>query len=310
MAGEFFVEKKNYFDEGDIYYKWEQNRINNNKNVISVTTGATGSGKSMMDLRRAELSYRRRFNKPFPVETNCCFSIAQLMKIISKGGLKKGDIVILEEAGFNAGSQDWANKTTKMFNYLLQTFRSMNICLYLNLPVLSMLAKQARQLVHIHLETNGIDFEKSTVRIKPLVHQLNQQTGKSYWKFLRVHFKGRVSKIQRMEFGLPSKEIRDKYEAQKAKFLSDITTEFAQELEEKERAKLQKMERDNLTEKQREVYTMIQEGKRVEEIAKIRKVSIQTLYDMLNLIKKKGYEVKPKRIMVSRVYNEPLVAYN
>jgi hypothetical protein len=295
MAGNLFVNKGNIIEECDIYYKWERHRIDNNKNVITVTTGQTGSGKSMMDLRRAELCYQRRFNKVFPVRTNVCFSIAQLMKLITSGELKKGDIVILEEAGFNAGSQDWQNRATKMFNYLLQTFRSMNVCLYMNLPVLSMLAKQARQLVHLHFETNGINFETQKVRVKPLAHQLNQQTGKSYWKFLRVHFKNKVKKIQRMEFSLPSLELRNIYEAQKAKFLSEMTKEFTDELEEKERAKLDKMARDDLTERQRELYNQLMDGRKPVELAKERNISTAAVYEMINAIKNKGYKINPKK---------------
>jgi len=298
------IRSKTSFGEGEVYYKWENSRIKNNKNVIAVTTGATGSGKSMKDLRRAELSHRKRFNEDFPVSTNCCFSIAELMKRITSGELRKGEVLILEEAGFNAGSQDWQNKTTKIFNYLLQTFRSMNICLYMNLPVLSMLAKQARQLVHIHFETQGIDFENQTVKVKGLVHQLNQQTGKSYWKFLRVKQKGKVRTVQRMNFLIPSEKIRLAYEAKKMKFLSDMTQEFSDELEAKERKKLEKLARDDLTELEREVFNMLQDGKMQNEIAKIRNVSRQAVNNMCKSIHNKGYDIKPKRNPLNPLANQ------
>lgn len=288
------------FQEGEIYFKWESSRIKNNKNVISVTTGPTGSGKSMCDLRKAELTHKKRFNEDFPVETNCCFSIVELMRRISSGKLRKGEVIILEEAGFNAGSQDWQNKTTKMFNYLLQTFRSMNICLYMNLPVLSMLAKQARQLVHIHFETQGINFEDQVLKTKALVHQLNQHSGKSYWKYLRVRYDSRIKTVQRMSWGLASAKLREKYEAKKAKFLSEMTAEFVEDLEKKEKEKLDKMARDDLTEKQRQVYNWLIDGKSVKEIAKIRNCAQMTVYDMIKLIKNKGYEIIPREIKVSK----------
>jgi len=304
------IRSKTSFGEGEVYYKWENSRIKNNKNVIAVTTGATGSGKSMKDLRRAELSHRKRFNEDFPVSTNCCFSIAELMKRITSGELRKGEVLILEEAGFNAGSQDWQNKTTKIFNYLLQTFRSMNICLYMNLPVLSMLAKQARQLVHIHFETQGIDFENQTVKVKGLVHQLNQQTGKSYWKFLRVKQKGKVRTVQRMNFLIPSEKIRLAYEAKKMKFLSDMTQEFSDELEAKERKKLEKLARDDLTETQREVYDYLNEGKSVKEIAKIRNCAVMTVYDIIKPIKRKGYQVITKENKANTTLKQCLIPTN
>ena len=295
------IRKNTLFNEGEVYFRWESSRMKNNKNVISVTTGPTGSGKSMCDLRKAELTHQKRFNDEFPVETNCCFSIVELMRRISSGDLRKGEVIILEEAGFNAGSQDWQNKTTKMFNYLLQTFRSMNICLYMNLPVLSMLAKQARQLVHIHFETQGIDFEACELKTKALVHQLNQQSGKSYWKYLRIRQRGRVRTVQRMKWSLPGAKIRAKYEAKKAKFLSEMTDEFVKDLEKKEKEKLDKMARDDLTEKQRDVYNWLMEGKSVKEITKMREKSLNSTYLIINHIKKKGYEIIPKEIPLLKV---------
>lgn len=295
------IRSKTSFAEGEIYYKWENSRIKNNKNVIAVTTGPTGSGKSMKDLRRAELSHRKRFNEEFPVDKNCCFSIAELVKRISSGELRKGEVLILEEAGFNAGSQDWQNKTTKIFNYLLQTFRSLNICLYMNLPVLSMLAKQARQLVHIHFETQGINFETETVKVKGLVHQLNQQSGKSYWKFLRIKHKGKVKSVQRMHFKIPSENIRAAYETKKSKFLADMTQEFSDELEAKERKKLEKLARDNLSETQREIYPYLLEGKTQVEIAKMRNVSPQNINNLCREIKIKGYNIKPKENQLNQL---------
>ena len=94
MAG--LIRTKSEFSEGEIYYKWENSRIINNKNIISVTTGPTGSGKSMKDLRKAEIVHLKRFNEVFPVETNVCFSIAELMKRISSNQLRKGEVLILE----------------------------------------------------------------------------------------------------------------------------------------------------------------------------------------------------------------------
>lgn len=260
-------------------------------NFVANNIVVHNSGKSMMDLRRAEISYQRRFNKRFPVETNVCFSIAELMRRISSGNLKKGEILILEEAGFNAGSQDWQNQATKMFNYLLQTFRSMNVCLYMNLPVLSMLAKQARQLVHMHIETCGIDFENSKVNVKALVHQLNQQTGKSYWKFLRVRYKNRVQKIQRMAYGLPSKELRDAYESKKEKFLSEMTAEFARKLEEKDRKTIDKLALHSLSPIQIDIKKMHEDGKTQKEIGEVVKIKQSSVQSHLKRMEKWGYNI-------------------
>jgi len=302
------ISTKKDFEEGEIYFKWEQSRIDNNKNIISVTTGGTGSGKSTFDLRRAEISHRKRFNESFPVDKNCCFSIAELMRRISSGNLRKGEVLILEEAGFNAGSQDWMNKTTKMFNYLLQTFRSMNVCLYMNLPVLSMLAKQARQLVHIHFETNGIDFERKVNKIKPLVHQLNQQSGKSYWKYLRIRHRSKVRPVQRMLFGVPDQEILNSYENKKNKFLIDMTTEFANKLAKEDRDKLDKLTRQDLTDIQKFTLEELRKGTSQKDIGKLRGVTIQTVNTCVKYLVKKGYETNSLGKSLKSVVKAPLSA--
>jgi len=216
-------------EEGEIFYKWCVGRIKNNKNVISATTGSTGSGKSYNDLRKAEIHYKNLFKEKFPIK-NCCFSIEQLMERITDKSLRKGEIIILEEAGVNSGSADWQNKIVKMFNYVLQSFRSMNIILFMNLPVLSMLSKQARQLLHIHNETKGIDFSAGKVTMKPLVLQLNQQSGKAYWKYLRTGVNGKSSAVTRISYSMPAPELVKEYEIKKQAFLDEFTGKFHKEL--------------------------------------------------------------------------------
>ena len=245
--------------EGEVFYKWSYGRVKKNKNVISVTTGQTGSGKSYNDLRKAEIHYKNLFKENFPIE-NCCFSIAHLIERINSKELRKGEILILEEAGVNAGSADWQNKVVKMFNYVLQSFRSMNIILFLNLPVFTMLSKQARQLTHIHMETKGIDFKTNKLVVKPLVQQLNQHTGKSYWKYLRSHIDGSSRAIASLSYSLPSRELTREYEKKKKEFLSELTRDFSKEIEKAKNKKKDEddvyLRKNDLSPRQAEAYNL------------------------------------------------------
>lgn len=287
--------RSNSFPEGEIFLRWINSRFDKNKNFIGVTTGSTGSGKSYLDLRKAELQHRRRFNEEFPIE-NVCFSVTELMTRISSGKLRSGEILILEEAGVNAGSGDWQSKIVKFFNYTLQSFRSMNIGLFLNLPVLSMLSKQGRQLVHMHMETMGIDFKKGLCKVKPLCHQLNQHTGKSYWKYMRVRAKGKVVAVERMSFSMPSEELVRKYEQKKEKFLMDITTEFTNQLRKVERDKLDKLARKEMSPIQEKMRDLRLEGKTLQEIADIFKLDASSVFRRLKTIEKMGYVTKKQDI--------------
>ena len=153
MATLIKAEQKQIVKEGFFFNKWLENRFLNNKNVLTAITGQTGSSKSYQDLRRAELWYRKNFNEDYP-EDNICFSVAELMKRITSKNLRKGDIFVFEEAGANLGSLDFQTKISKMFNYVLQSFRSMNVGIFFNLPHLSMLNKQAIILIHVHFVTH------------------------------------------------------------------------------------------------------------------------------------------------------------
>jgi len=285
------IHKESRFSEGEVFIRWAENRIKKNKNLICVQTGPTGSGKSMCDLRKAELIHRKFFKEEFPLK-NVCFSIAELMERIAKGDLRKGEVIILEEAGVNAGSGDWQNRVVKMFNYLLQSFRSMNIILLMNLPVLSMLAKQGRQLVHMHMTTVGIDFETESLKVKALAHQLNQSTGKSYWKYLRVKAGKKVVSVERMIFFLPSQELIDKYESKKQSFLLGITQEFAQEIRKREQEKLDKVARHLLSPIQLEIKKLTEEGLNTIEIGKIVGIAQPNVGNHIKRMKKWGYTIE------------------
>lgn len=219
------------FKEGEIFMKWLDSRlIRNNKNVLGAELGPTGSGKSYRDLRKAELWYDYHFKEAFPTD-NICFGIEKLMKKLAEGDLRPGEILIFEEAGANLGSRDFASKVNKMFNYVLQSFRSMNIAIFFNLPYLSMLDSQARHLLHYSFESSGIDHKEKVNICKPKFHQVNQDTGKIYKKYPIVKIKGTTRKIRRFTFSMPSQYLVDAYEQKKEEYLKDLTKKYADELE-------------------------------------------------------------------------------
>lgn len=211
--------------EGEYINKYLQGRFSKNKNAIFVVTGATGSGKTYACLRICELWYSHFFNDKFPT-ANICFSVNEIVKRLKEGNLRRGELLVLEEGGANLGSLDFQNKLSKLFTYILQSFRSMNIGLLINLPVLSMLNKQARLLLHIHMITNGIDFFNKECELKCLNHQLNQHTGKSYWKYPRIMHGGRSVKVETISYRMPSQDLLWTYEKRKSEFVGKLVADF------------------------------------------------------------------------------------
>ena len=264
-------------EEGLIFNKWLDNRMKKNKNVLSAITGATGSSKSYQDLRRAELWYEYKFNKPFPYE-NICFSVGEVMKRISSGELKKGEIIIFEEAGANLGSLDFQDKVSKLFTYVLQSFRSMNIIVFFNLPFLSMLNKSARMLIHVQFVTCGINHKKKVGKSKGYFLQVNQSTGKVYSKYLRIRVDGRMRTIKRFNYKLPSKDLIKDYETKKKAFLDNLNKGFYMEINQKEKKKLDKLSSEKL---QEDIERLYKKGMSVREISKVVGRSPRTVHARL-----------------------------
>lgn len=297
------IKSKNNIAEGEIFNKWLENRFNKNKNVLSAITGATGSGKSYQDLRRAELWYRYKFNEQFPSK-NICFSVGEAMKRLTQEDLRKGEIIILEEAGVNIGSLDFQNKISKLFGYVLQSFRSMNVGIFFNLPYLSMLNKSARMLIHIHFVTSGIDHNKKLAKSKGYFIQINQDTGKVYRKYLRVKHNERVQVIKRFNYKIPSDYLINSYEHKKNKFVIDLTKDFSDKLDKIDKDNMRRLARKDLTDKQQFIYDKLIEGLKQGEIAKLLQVNQSLVSRTIKAIKKKGYDTEIKPISIGNSKND------
>ena len=225
--------------EGDVFDKFISNRLfKNNENALCVTTGGTGSGKTFKDLRQTEIHYQRHFKDRFPdinkrIIQNTCFSLDKVSERLTSGDLERGEILIIEEAGVQMGNLDFQNKTAKMFNYVLQCFRSKNIGLLFNLPVYTMLNKTARQLLHFHMLMVSIDYKKKMSKCKPFYLQLNRMTGKVYPKYPRIIIGGVGTPIKRLNYRLPNQELIDMYEKMKDNFVDKQTRQLKEHLEDK-----------------------------------------------------------------------------
>ncbi len=287
------IHGSNQLKEGEIFNKYLESRlIRNNKNVLLAITGSTGSGKSYSCQRIAELWYKNQFKELFPTDINTCFSIGEVMQRLTdkENPLRRGEILILEEAGTQLGNLDFQNKVSKIFTYILQSFRSMNICLIFNLPVLTMLNKSARLLIHAHFTTMGIDFDKKVCRLKPKFQQLNQQSGKIYSKYLRVLINGRITPLKWFTYSLPSDALVKNYEAKKFRFVSELNEGFVRDIEAMREKEKDKLGRKNMTEKEKEVFVLRNEGKTLLEISEKIGISLKAVWDREKGYKKKGFK--------------------
>lgn len=276
--------------EGAIFIKWLDARFNENKNILGVELGATGSGKSYRDLRKMELWYKYKFKSKVP-EENICFSVLEIMNLLNSGKLRKGELLMFEEAGVNLGSLDFQNKISKMMTYVLQSFRSMNIGILFNLPNLSMLNKQARLLLHYYGESMGIDYKNETNTCKFKVIQVNQVSGKPYPKYPVVKQCGKYVKVKRFVFTMPSPYLTEIYERKKSQFLSGLTNQYVKDLNIIQEKKYIK----ELTPRQKQVYDLYHQGLTQTKIAGILQLNTSTVTRCVEDIRKKGYSM-PKKL--------------
>jgi len=238
-----------------------------NQNAIICIIGRTGSGKSYMSLAVCEKHYRDNLHRDFPIGY-CCFSPLEVVQLLKSGVLQRGDVVILEEAGVNLGSMDFAQKKVKSFNYILQTFRQMNVGLVLNLPAFSMLAKQTRQLAHIILEMEGVDKSKKISTAKMYWIKNPKFQGKIYFKRPVAVIGGVMQKISTISYDKPSDDLIERYEVKKSDFVKKTIESANKLLEDDEKDTLSPMNYDRLL-SPREIYICkeLLKGRRKGDIA-------------------------------------------
>lgn len=252
------------------------------------------SAKSEQQLKQAEDWYFYNFDRKFPSE-NICFSIPEAMKRLTSGDLEQGELLICEEWGVNQGSLDFQSRISKMFGYVLQAFRGLNIGLLINLPYLSMLNKQTRMLLHFNFETCGINYEEKKSYAKGFNRQVNQGTGKIYKKFFQVKHRGHWVKVSRFSYSRPSKELRQAYEKRKFEFIQKLTHDFSAELNKLDATNSAKNQRPPLTDIQTDYYKLTLQGHNQVEIGKLRSVDPSAVCRSLKSIKKKGYDVSYRK---------------
>lgn len=202
--------------------------LKNNQNWICVIAGQTGSGKSYSALSLADQLSAR----PISVARNVVFNATELMELINNPeGLKKGDIVIFDEAGVGAGNRDWMTKQNKIFGSILQTFRNLNLGLILTVPNLSFIDVQIRKLNHCYMETYNIDRKKSVAYLRVYDIQHNSRMDRTYYKnpvFLDAHGAPISTRFLAVPKARP--ELLAEYEERKTRFTKELNEQAAADL--------------------------------------------------------------------------------
>ena len=287
-------------EEGIVFNKWMYNRlIKKNQNVLGCDTGPTGSGKSYRQLRMMELWYKYYFDEKVPAE-NIHFEPYEVIKLIASDKLRRGDIIMFEEAGVSMNNLDFQKRQAKMMNYILQTFRFKNYAIFFNLPYLTLLNKTARMLLHFNFESASIDRDTKINYCKPKFLQVNQQSGKVYSKYPVTKVNHRYTKVKRLGYKMPSPYLVKIYEDKKKNFFDRLTKDMVFDIEEVEREQLKKRNPDRLSKRERELFPFIAMATNLKDLAKISGFDYSHCSDLLKNMRNKGFDTKfkefPKKI--------------
>lgn len=178
-----------------------------------IVCGATGTGKSFSAMTIAKL-----LDPSFDVKKRVVFTVENFMKLLNSGELKRGNVIVWDEAGVGIPAREWYTISNKAINYVLQTFRHMNLGVIFTTPSFDYIDKQTRLLFHIYIETVKIDTHNQRVIVKVMENQFNPAMGKEYKKYYWVD----GIKKERINIGKPTKDMIKNYEEIKMIFSKQL----------------------------------------------------------------------------------------
>lgn len=270
--------------------EWIKNRvINQNKNVIIIVNGATGSGKSFSAISIAH-TLSQELGTHFTIQDNLDFKFTSFIKkTLLPANNMPGTCFIFEEvgaAGGGAASREWQSKANLMFNSFLQTARHRNQILIMTTPYFSFLDAASRKLVHIQMDMQYINFRTKQAVIKPYFMQVNSRTGKIYFKLLRYKVKNKIIKLSGWVIKLPPEDLIKEYERIKEIY----TAELARLITEDKNVKVQK----NVYIVDDDVIKTLMESNKYtrKEMAEKLYISLRTLQKHISLIREEEGKIE------------------
>ena len=198
-----------------------------NKNWLAIICGDTGSGKSYSAIALANIISKRGIT----IKRNVVFNPIQFMERINdRGDLKKGDVIIFDEAGVGMSSREWYSIQNKLLGSILQTFRNMNLGVIFTTPNLSFIDVQARKLFHTYMETSTIDYKNNIAYLRTYDIQHNSRLDKTYYKTPK--FKIDLINISMKHLGVakPNEKLCREYEKIKTEYTNELNNKALEQL--------------------------------------------------------------------------------
>ena len=280
------------------FYDEISHRLRHNKSVVVLFTGPPGSGKTYAAMRLAQI-----FDPKFDPDKQVCFSRLEVYDILSgKRKLRRGQIIILDEAHISIGARSFSTPEQRELVELLAAARSKGYGMFiiaLHQQMIDIIVRNFMSVFMIVMNKPGYG---------DLYHLYTPRFENRQWR----------KKLPPLYFELPDAElcdspdclscpyrercmtIRARYERKKDAFL----TELARQAREKAKEKLEKAQRP--TDKEA-IEILISEADKVKFGPKggIIVASIQ------NILSRHGYKAgitKARELWMQAVQKAPWIA--
>jgi hypothetical protein len=204
------------------------------ENYVGIVTGKTRSGKSMSALRLC-----MEIDPNFTID-NVIFSTREFMELLHSGKLKRGSMILWDEAGVGIATRDWYSTLNKSLNYVLQTWGHQNIGLILTVPDFSMVDSQTRKLVNMHFKTIKLVRSRNIARLKPYFLSPME---KAETKKVRPRYdiSGKKLDIEYVEIKKPPTKMVNRYLKKKESFTSKLNASVLFDIQQMDKAKAQEL---------------------------------------------------------------------
>lgn len=154
---------------------------------------------------------------------NIVFTVKELLALLNSNTLQRGDVILFDELGVAANARKWMTETNMALNYLVQTFRYLNLTILFSCPSFDYIDIAVRKMFHGLINTQKIIKSKKVCRTKFFRIEFNPVYGKLYMKY---PFDITGEQLRVMEFGLASKELRKVYEEMQQKYKALLSEEL------------------------------------------------------------------------------------
>lgn len=294
--------KKYYSESTILFIKTIAHRVYRyNKNALIITCGASGSGKSYIDLellRGVHAYVHGEFPPDEEVINRCFFKLKDFLAILNTEEMQnqkksRGQMFISEEAGTQASNRTHQNIANRTYSYIVQTFRAKGMIIFFNVPSFNFIDSQVRKQLHYLIETKTIDVKRKTCIAKPLELQYNSRMDKLYYHNITAETdKNEWLSVDLIDIPKIPDSLEILYEKKKTDFINELNLGLQNALariEEKELKDLIPLEKKPLTEFQQKVYDLKCKGYNQPQSSKILGKSISLICRTLQSCKKKGY---------------------